>query len=368
MPLSGTSKNALARIQRLCCLGIGGEMLVPDLMRDIAALVPYRHGVFFRLGANFEIINTYHTFPAEIIELYFDEFFMTSREDSLIKPFSLVKTWPVSQPVRRSEQNLLVDRQTFWRSDLYNILWRGADVHEHLSLCVRENGRIHGLLHIYRAAGDAPFAPDEVTKLEAIAGFVAHGMTGVDVGEDALANSDDRALFVVDLNGTARHAGPEAQRLLTMALNPYLTPTARRRGLGEPIPEIVQLCRTLTVTASGAFGQPPPTLRLLSPWGEFLLRAYWLGATDGIEQTREVGITIERHIPRVLSLRRRVEALPLTAREKQLCLLLAHNRPSQDLAEMMGLATSTVITHQRSIYAKLDVHSRAGLLAALDRM
>jgi DNA-binding CsgD family transcriptional regulator len=31
----------------------------------------------------------------------------------------------------------------------------------------------------------------------------------------------------------------------------------------------------------------------------------------------------------------------------------------------MGLAASTVITHQRSIYAKLGVHSRAELLSAL---
>jgi DNA-binding CsgD family transcriptional regulator len=367
MPPSRTGKASLARIQRLCCLGIGGEMLVPDLMREIAALVPYKHGVFLRLGPNSEIKNTYHTFSADIMDLYFREFFMTSREDTLIKPFSLVRTWPVSQPVRRSEQNLLVDRQTFWRSDLYNILWRAADVHEHLTLCVRDNGRIHGLLHIYRTLGDAPFAPDEVTKLEAIAGFAAHGMTCVDAGEDAFESSDDRALFVADLNGSVRHAGPEAQHLLSMALNPWVSPTARRRGLGESIPEIARLGRTLSATAIGAFGQPPPVLRLLSPWGEFLLRAYWFGATDGAEQTREIGVTIERHVPRALSLRRRVEALPLTAREKQLCLLLTRNWPSQDLAEMMGLATSTVITHQRSVYAKLGVHSRAGLLATLDR-
>jgi DNA-binding CsgD family transcriptional regulator len=31
----------------------------------------------------------------------------------------------------------------------------------------------------------------------------------------------------------------------------------------------------------------------------------------------------------------------------------------------MGLSTGTVITHQSSIYAKLGVHTRAGLLAAL---
>jgi DNA-binding CsgD family transcriptional regulator len=55
----------------------------------------------------------------------------------------------------------------------------------------------------------------------------------------------------------------------------------------------------------------------------------------------------------------------LTSREKQLCLLLAQNRPSLDLADAMGLAARTVITHQRRIYAKLGVHNRAGLLVVL---
>jgi DNA-binding CsgD family transcriptional regulator len=367
MSRSGTSKRALARIQRLCCLGTGGEALTPDLMREVAALIPYRHGVFFRLGSNFEITNTYHTFPIEVIDLYFNEFFLTPREDSLIKSFNLVKAWPASQPVRRSEQNLLVDHSTFLRSDFYNILWREADVHEHLTLCVRENGRIHGLMHLYRAAGDAPFSTDEVRKLEAIAGFVAHGMTCAPVEEHAFVSNGDRALFVVDLHGIVRHAGPDAQHLLTMALNPFLSPTANRRGLGESIPEIARLCRTLSATARGELGHPPPALRLGSPWGEFLLRAYWFGATDGAEPTRDIGITIERRVPRVLALRGRIEDLPLTAREKQLCMLLVSNPSGRGLAERMGLAASTVITHQRSVYAKLDVHNRSELLAAIDR-
>jgi DNA-binding CsgD family transcriptional regulator len=72
----------------------------------------------------------------------------------------------------------------------------------------------------------------------------------------------------------------------------------------------------------------------------------WLGPTDGAEQTRHIGITIERRVPRALALRRRVEDLPLTGREKQLCLLLAHDRSRQDLADAMGLSTGTIITHQ----------------------
>jgi DNA-binding CsgD family transcriptional regulator len=259
----------------------------------------------------------------------------------------------------------IVERIQLPRSAADNLIWRPVDRFEPLTLLVREGGQNHAALYVYRGAGEQRFEPCDVKMLESIAGFVTHGMTKATVGEDAFAESEDRALFVADLDGTVRHAGPQAQRLLMMALNPRLLPSSNWRGVHEPAPEIARLCNALTATARGEAGQPPPVLRLRNPWGEFVLRAYWLGPTDGAEQTRQIGITIERRVLRVLALRRRVEGLPLTGREKQLCMLLAHDRSRRDLADAMGVSTGTVITHQSSLYAKLGVHSRAGLLAAL---
>jgi DNA-binding CsgD family transcriptional regulator len=368
MPRSdaGAIKRALARIQRLCCLGIGGEVLMPDLMREVGDLIPSRHRVFYWVSSGFEITNTYHTFPPALMRFFFEEFFMTDRQTSVVKTLTKFKYWPPSTPVRQLEQNLLVDRPTFLRSEFYNVIWRAAEVHETLSLCVRSADRIHGLLEVCRATGEPPFGPHEIKMLHAIAGFVAHGMTRVTLAEDAFADGEDRALLVANSDGTVQHADGSARALLMMALNPRLSPETHWRGLSEPIPEILWLCHVLTATASAAIGQPPPAKRLRNPWGEFWLRAYWFGATDGAEQTRRIGITIERRVPRALALRRRVESLPLTAREKQLCLLLARDQSGQKLENGMGLAASTVITHQRGIYAKLGVHSRAGLLKALE--
>jgi DNA-binding CsgD family transcriptional regulator len=56
----------------------------------------------------------------------------------------------------------------------------------------------------------------------------------------------------------------------------------------------------------------------------------------------------------------------LTGREKQLCLLLlAYDLSRRDVADTMGISSGTVITHQSNLYAKLSVHSRAGLIGAL---
>jgi DNA-binding CsgD family transcriptional regulator len=362
-----TSKRALSRIQRLCCLGIGSEVLMPDLMREVIGLIPSGGGYFYWMGPNLKIANAYTMFPAALLELYFREFYQTRREMEIFggRVGDEIKTWPMSKPVLPLGSMMRLDRRTFLLSDYYNALWRPAGVHEGLVLCVREGNRNHGLLHVYRALGEAPFKPSDVRMLKSIAGFVAHSMTAVTLGEDLFAESEDRALFIADLDGTVQHANTPAQSLLTMALNPCYSPTANWRGLREPIAEIALLCRTLAVAANGEIGQPPPVLRLRNPWGEFVLRGYWLGPTDGAEHTRHIAITVERRVPRALALRRRVEDLPLTAREKQLCLLVAQDPSRQDLADAMGVAVSTATTHQHSVYAKLDVHSRAGLLGLL---
>jgi DNA-binding CsgD family transcriptional regulator len=260
---------------------------------------------------------------------------------------------------------MIVDRQTFLRSDFYDLLWRPTECNELLNLRVRDAQRIFGALFIWRGPGDRPFAPSDTRMLELIAGFIAHGMTRAAHQDDAFEDSDDRALVVVDMNGTVRHASEQARHLLMMALVPRWSPTANWRSLHQPAPEIAHLCRTLSATAAGEIGQTPPVRRLRTPWGEFVLRAYWLGPTDGTERTRQIGITVERRVPLALALRRRVEDLPLTSREKQFCLLLARDPSGRDFADIMGLGTSTVITHQRSIYTKLGVHSRAGLLGVL---
>jgi DNA-binding CsgD family transcriptional regulator len=354
-----TSKRALARIQRLCCLGIGSKMLMPDLMGEVTALIASQHGLFYWTGPNFEIINAYNTFPASLLELYFKEFYMTGREAVRPRPA------PVSNSVVQLGHHLLVDRSTFLRSDYYNLLWRQAGVIDALRLEAREASRIHGTLYVWRGPGDVPFQTGDFQGLGSIAAFVAHAMTPARVGDDGFADSDDRALFVADLDGKVVHAGEQAQHLLIRALNPGWSPTSQSGDLHGPVPEIACLCRALIATANGQIGQPPPVLRLRTLWGEFVLRAYWFGPTDGTEQTRHVGVTIERRVPRALVLHRRVEELPLTGREKQLCLLWAHDLSRKDLADAIGVSTGTVITHQSNIYAKLGVHSRAELLAAL---
>jgi DNA-binding CsgD family transcriptional regulator len=361
------SKRILASIQRLCCLGVGSEMIMPDLIRKINELIPLRGGFFLWMNANRERTNSCGLGPIPTAALYHKEFYLTPRETDVVVPVRELMISPSPNAVHQFWPILRVDYPRFLRSDYYNEVCRPSDIHEVVTLVVREANRYHGAMEIYRAAEDPPFQQRDFKLLEAVASFVTHAMTRGPVAEDTFVNSEDRGLLVADLDGTVRQADWHAQRLLHMALGLRLKTWAavNRRSIHGPLPEIVRLCRILADTAKGKIGQPPPVLRLRNPFGEFVLRAFWLEPTEGAEQTRHIGITIDRRVPRALKLHRRLEDLPLTGREKQLCLLLAYHRPRQDLADAMGVSIGTIITHQSSIYAKLGVHSRAELLAAL---
>jgi DNA-binding CsgD family transcriptional regulator len=358
---AGISKRPLARIQRLCCFGVGSEMLMPDLIRDLTGAISSSGGWFHWMAPGLGIVNSYATFPSSLTELYFRDFYQTRYETEAVGD---VTNWPASSGLEATHRKPFVDKALL-RTDYYNCLWRPAGIHEYVVATIRDAGHERGRIHLYRSAGKAHFEPKDLKMLQSVVGFIRHAMVRVTLDDGDYADSEDRALCVVDKDGKVRHAEAEAQRLLMMALNPRWNSISGIRGLHEPLPEITQLCQVLIATANGRVGQPPPVLRLRNPWGEFVLRAYWLGPTDGMEQTRQIGITVERRVPRALALRPRVEDLPLTGREKQLCLLLTQDRSRQELGEAMGVSTGTVISHQSSIYTKLGVHSRAELLTAL---
>jgi DNA-binding NarL/FixJ family response regulator len=53
----------------------------------------------------------------------------------------------------------------------------------------------------------------------------------------------------------------------------------------------------------------------------------------------------------------------LTARETEILSLVADGRADSDIAQSLHLSESTVKTHLRSVYSKLDVPSRAAAVA-----
>ena len=217
---SEPSKRVLARIQRLCCLGVGSEMLMPDLIRQVNELIPLRGGFFLWMNANRERTNSYGMGPIPTAALYHNEFHLTPRETDVIVPVSQLMASPSPNAVHPFWPILRVDYSTFLRSEYYNEVCRPSEIHEVVTMVVRQADRNHGALEIYRAAGETPFQQRDFKLLEAVAAFVAHAMTRGPVAEDTFVGSEDRGLLIADLDGTVRHTDWHSQCLLQMAFGP----------------------------------------------------------------------------------------------------------------------------------------------------
>jgi hypothetical protein len=205
------SKRGLARIQRLCCLGVGSEMLMPDLIREVNELIPLRGGFFLWMGPDLERTNSCGMCPIPTAALYHKEFHLTPRETDVVAPVKELMMVPSPNAVHEFWSILRVDYRTFLRSDYYNEVCRPSGIHEVVTLVVREAKRNHGVLEIYRAVGEPLFQRSDLKSLETISGFVAHAMTRASTAEDTFAGSEDQGLIVADLAGTLLHADWHAQ-------------------------------------------------------------------------------------------------------------------------------------------------------------
>jgi DNA-binding CsgD family transcriptional regulator len=58
--------------------------------------------------------------------------------------------------------------------------------------------------------------------------------------------------------------------------------------------------------------------------------------------------------------------VPLTERERQVARELMEGYGNRQIGERLFISPSTVATHRRNIYAKLEVHNVAGLIAKLE--
>ncbi len=360
------TRRVIARVQRLCCLGLGGPRLMPALIAALNEIVPASNRHFYWPDLRMEIANCYVEGPGfDFLPIFLSEFSGSRREREVRMSFpEMMRTRYPSAAGDIFTRLFTVDWSTFLRSDYYNLVRRPNRMETGILFKITEAGRPVGVFHFFRSIDEPEFTPRDWAILNALHGFVAHGLVE-GPAEDGYSDAEDRALAILDRTGRLLHLSPEARRLLLMALVPRWAPdTARPMRLDEPA-ELAQLCRLLSAASAGRLPAAPPVVRRTNAWGEFVLRAYWLDAPRGAEPSHLVGVTIERREPRRLALWRRVEALPLSGREKEVCLLLARGHDAAKAARAIGVGEHTLVSHRRSLYTKLGVDNR---LALIDRL
>jgi hypothetical protein len=113
--LSAFEKRAIARIRRLCCLGLGSQVAVPAILGELHALVPSHCNNFLWAGANQELANLYDEGDVilPVLPLYMDEFH-NKREREVVFTFTeTMRRSRRSEVMRYRERTLKVDERRF---------------------------------------------------------------------------------------------------------------------------------------------------------------------------------------------------------------------------------------------------------------
>src|SRR4029077_6847782 len=140
------------------------------------------------------------------------------------------------------------------------------------------------------------------------------------------------------------YASKEGHRLMLLATHPCIAPGSVDWKRDTKISEtLTRVCNNLEGIMSGG-AAPPPIIYHQNAWGKFSFRAYQLENGDPSSKG-PVGITVERMVPRKLKLVEAMRGVPLSPKQKEVCLALAEGQSHRSIATGLNVRTNTVIDH-----------------------
>jgi hypothetical protein len=143
----------IAHIRQLCCLGLGGEIIMPALSQALRKVIPSSTYSFFWVNESGNVTKIYQEpFTPELAELYFAEFY-NKRE---------LNAWPGVQKYMLEGAdtgwNLAnIDKKRFYRSDFYNVCLRPRNSYDPMYARIRDGGHLVGAAVLSRGPKDKPF-------------------------------------------------------------------------------------------------------------------------------------------------------------------------------------------------------------------
>lgn len=344
-------------IRQLCCLGMGGEQLMPVLLKAVRMLVGADSAAFFWVDASGEMTSLFaeRLLPAPVRELYFERFY-DSGETSFKRAFA--------ERTRQPESVLAVSAsRDAEQSDYYNEVMRHLDAHHVLYGIVREQGRAIGQLSLYRPKSARTFGPAERAELASIMHYVSHGVCNRARGEaePAFIDSGDDAVFVVGEDGDLRQLPAPAEKLLALATHGRIGPGDRVADVArEAQPTLRQLVERLREAIAGA-DVGPPCATVDNAWGRFVLRAYAL-CDDPAASDATFAVRIQRQEPMLLKFVDALACFSLSPQQREIAAGLARGASNQEIAKALGVSGNTVAYHIKQLFVRLDTHDRQAMV------
>ena len=358
--------SAIAHFRQLCCLGLGAQAVMPSLLSAMHELIPSETNGFFWADESGHLAGFMPEYVIpEVVTTLVDNF------DGLVErtlPINFAATMLRGRPVG----NLLpIFDQDFYRGDLYHLIYRPYNMHHAIDGVVRDapNGMGMGALVVGRAARQPQFSAAEQDMLNRMLPYLAHALHDRDEHakndfNNEFADSGESGLVILDQSGEVAYVSARARQILYFATHPGAA-TDRPPGTAEGrVPAPLRAVFTNLIRISQERDAAPPVVQHQNSWGRFVFRAHWLEPSAALTGAL-VGVTVQQQEPLPLVMMRNMHAAGLSAKQKQVCMLLGQNHPFASIARQLHISHATAKDYADRIYRKLDVHTRDELLQKL---
>ncbi len=342
----------LAHLRQLCRLGLHGEAIIPAFLRSLRALVPAGFGAYFWIDGSGDMANMYseRMLPAEVTSRYFRQHY-----DSAVHAFR--EQVQVQAHDGELVREVVPDAATL-ASDYYREIFSRLGAHRTLRAVLAERGAPLGQLSLYRGERAPAFSKGEREAVETACRYLLQALksgSSAAAGAEQYRESGQAALLVCAADGRVQQASGRGHALLAQASGCRIN---RGAMVGELEQAGLALLRRLLASAladAAVEDAPAHELRVHNEWGAFRLRAYPLG--EGF------GVLIERYEHLLVRLVDAMRALPLSAQQREVALLLARGLTNVQVAAELGVTLNTASYHVKQLFAKLDAHDRAEVIA-----
>jgi DNA-binding CsgD family transcriptional regulator len=350
----------LSALRALCQAGLPPEAFVPAALDALHEVVPSYRNLFDWTDDAGNLERYYFEGPIDhgVAAHYFEQFY-NRREAEVMPQFRQAIRSRVD--VRSAGE---LDNPLFFRSALYNEIWRPQGLHTRVEALVRDaRGRTLGSLVLYRAAADPKFKPAEEKLVQQAAAYVARGL---EEGRRAQGTGDyaaapaRQALVSIDGHGQVVQLSSEALKLLMLA-HGGVTPASVSRS---PRREDFTTVDRLWQQHERSHGSEATSAIVQNAWGRFVFRAEPMRPVQAGDLPM-LHVMVAQFEPQFVSVRKALNRLPLSPAQREVCTLLHRGDSQARIARELNVAVTTVADHVRKIYAKLDIHSVVELRARI---
>jgi DNA-binding CsgD family transcriptional regulator len=346
----------LIQLRQLCCLGLPQETFMPEFLRSLEKSIPslYTAAAFLDDRGAVQRIYTEHPTLAEAGQEYAIRH-ANSEDES--------RAWgcgTIAQSVRAGAiENAWHADTDMTRSVYFNEVVRPFSIRHQFRAAFRTSTGLGGALYLARGKSDGHFAHRDEQMLAATLPYLSHAVNTVAAGQRGLVPTGEAGLLIIDAAGDIQYLDQQARSLLLLAGDGWLGRSPTMSML------LNALAKDMHNVSHNLYSQPPQR-RHRATSGEYVFRARWLDHRNDAGQGM-IAVTLQRFVPAKLKAAEKLSLLPLSARQKQLCLGIVEGHSFADIATQFGVRPNTVSDYARVVYEKLDVQSREELKALLLR-